>query len=102
MIPLISQHADELAELCRSHHVKRLEVFGSAAVGDFDVEHSDIDFLVEFNESVTGRLFETRFGLNASLESLFNRSVDLVIFANVKNPYFRATVEETLEPVFEE
>ncbi len=35
MIPLISQHADQLAEICRRHHVKRLEVFGSTAVGDF-------------------------------------------------------------------
>ena len=31
MIPLIANHADQLAEICRRHHVKRLEVFGSAA-----------------------------------------------------------------------
>ena len=36
MIPLITQHSDQLAEICRRHHVKRLEVFGSAAVGDFN------------------------------------------------------------------
>ena len=46
-IPLIAQHSDELTELCRRYHVKRLDVFGSAAVGDFNPDTSDIDFLVE-------------------------------------------------------
>ncbi len=101
MIPLISQHADQLAEICRRHCVKRLEVFGSAAVGDFNPEKSDIDFLVEFDEHDDVSLFETRRDLTQALESLFNRSVDLVIFANVENPYFRTSVENTREPIFE-
>ncbi len=101
MIPLISQHADQLAEICRRHCVKRLEVFGSAAVGDFNPEKSDIDFLVEFDEHDDVSLFETRRDLTQALESLFNRSVDLVIFANVENPHFRTSVENTREPIFE-
>ncbi len=101
MIPLISEHSEELAELCRRHHVKRLEVFGSAAAGDFDPERSDIDFLVEFHDSIAGHLYETRIELTKSLEELFDRSVDLVIFANVKNPYFRTSVESTRDPIFE-
>ena len=51
MIPLIADHNHELAELCRRHHVKRLEVFGSAAVGDFNPQTSDIDFLVDFGDA---------------------------------------------------
>ena len=101
MIPLITNHSDELAEICRRHHVKRLEVFGSAAVGDFNPEKSDIDFLVEFDDSDDFSLFQTRRDLTQELESLFNRSVDLVIFANVENPYFRISVESTREPIFE-
>ncbi len=101
MIPLIANHTDELAEICRRHQVKRLEVFGSAAVGDFNTENSDIDFLVEFHESHDISLFKTRRDLTQALESLFNRSVDLVIFANVEDPYFRTSVENTKEPIFE-
>jgi uncharacterized protein len=37
--------------LCRRFHVRRLDVFGSAARGDFDPEHSDVDFIVEFDRS---------------------------------------------------
>ena len=101
MIPLITDNTDELAEICRRHHVKRLEVFGSAAVGDFDPNTSDIDFLVEFDDSDEFLLFQTRRDLTQELESLFNRSVDIVIFANVENPYFRTSVENTREPIFE-
>ena len=101
MIPLITNHTDELAEICRHHHVKRLEVFGSAAVGDFDPNTSDIDFLVEFDDSDEFLLFQTRRDLTEELESLFNRSVDIVILANVENPYFRTSVENTREPIFE-
>ena len=101
MIPLITQHSDDIAEICRRHHVKRLELFGSAAVGDFDPQTSDIDFLVEFDESDDFSLFQTRKDLTQGLESLFNRSVDLVIFANVENPYFWTSVESTREPIFE-
>ena len=101
MIPLITNHSDQLAEICRRHHVKRLEVFGSAAVGDFNPEKSDIDFLVEFDESDDMLLFQTRRDLTQALESLFDRSVDLVILSNVENPYFRNSVENTREPIFE-
>ena len=101
MIPLITQHSDDVAEICRRHHVKRLKLFGSAATGDFNPDTSDIDFLVEFDESDDFSLFQTRRDLTQGLESLFNRSVDLVIFANVENPYFRTSVESTREPIFE-
>jgi predicted nucleotidyltransferase len=33
---------EEIAELCRKHHVRRLSVFGSAARDDFDPQRSDI------------------------------------------------------------
>ena len=38
MIPLITNHSDELDEVCLRHHAKRLDVFGSVAVGDFNPE----------------------------------------------------------------
>ena len=51
MIALIAEKKDRIAEHCRRLNVKRLEVFGSAARGDFDPEKSDIDFLVEFGKN---------------------------------------------------
>ena len=63
MIPLITNHTDELAEICRRHHVKRLDVFGSAAVGDFNPEKSDIDFLVDYQLLPPSQHANAYFGL---------------------------------------
>jgi uncharacterized protein len=50
MTHVIEGRREELAALCRRYRVRRLDVFGSAAAGDFDEESSDVDLLVEFEE----------------------------------------------------
>jgi predicted nucleotidyltransferase len=75
----IELHREELRALCRRFHVRWLDLFGSAARGDFDPEHSDIDFLVEFDRAHPEALsLNTYFGLKESLEALLGRPVDLV------------------------
>src|SRR5271157_2475989 len=49
MIDEILLHLKELRALCRRFHVRRLDLFGSAARGEFVLEWSDVDFLVEFD-----------------------------------------------------
>ena len=51
MIDEIALRRDELRAVCRRFHVRRLDLFGSAARGDFDPERSDVDFLVEFDRA---------------------------------------------------
>ena len=91
----IDVHRAELAELCRSHHVLSLALFGSAARGDFDAQRSDFDFLVEFEELPPVQYADAYFGLLESLERLMGRPVDLVVATAIKNPYFRQSVEQT-------
>src|SRR5262245_18920419 len=74
MIDEITKHRDELEALCRRFHVRRLDLFGSAARDDFDPSRSDLDFLVEFDYGHADALsLRTFFGLRESLESLFGR-----------------------------
>ncbi len=49
MIAEISSHREELQQLCRRFHVRRLDLFGSATGQEFDPARSDLDFLVEFD-----------------------------------------------------
>jgi predicted nucleotidyltransferase len=60
MIDIIEARRDELAALCRKHHIKSLEIFGSAADGTFDCGHSDLDFLVQFLPIAAGRTLQSR------------------------------------------
>jgi uncharacterized protein len=100
MHSLIEQKRSEIARLCRQHHVRRLEVFGSAArASDFDPERSDADFLVEF-EPETNPILEAFFGLKDALERLLHRKVDLVEFGAVRNPYVLASINRAREVVY--
>jgi uncharacterized protein len=102
MIAEISSHRPELEELCRRFHVRRLDLFGSAAGDDFDPGRSDLDFLVEFDPRAPEALsFTTFFDLKEALEALFGRNVDLVEPRAIRNPYFKESVESSRESVFE-
>ena|SRR5437667_3415021 len=88
MKKLIEQHRDEIAALCRQYGVRRLELFGSAARGDFDAQASDLDFMVEFLSDDWKGAADRWFGLQEGLEALFDCKIDLVSIKAAKNPYF--------------
>jgi predicted nucleotidyltransferase len=101
MLFAVEQHLDDLRLLCERHHVRRLDLFGSAAAETgFDPARSDLDFLVEFLPLQPGEHADAYFGLLEGLETLFGRSVDLVMIHAVRNPYFRESVERGRRPVY--
>jgi predicted nucleotidyltransferase len=91
----IGKSRDALAEICRRHRVKRLQLFGSTAAGHDRPDDSDLDFLVEFESVPEGEYADTYFGLREALEHLYGRPVDLVVDSAIRNPYFRESVERT-------
>ncbi len=95
MLTDIERRRADLEALCHRFGVRRLEVFGSAASGTFHDAESDLDFLVEFDPPVGPGIADRFFGLLESLEALFGRPVDLVIGPEIKNPYFRESVDKT-------
>jgi predicted nucleotidyltransferase len=98
---VIERQQTAIAELCRRHHVRRLDLFGSGARGvDFDPRRSDLDFVVEFGATGSGPTLRTFFAPRNELAALFGRPVDLVVLGSVTNPYIRAEVERTREPVY--
>lgn len=63
-------------------------MFGSVT-GDSFNQMSDIDFAVRFSDQIPVEdMADHFFGLNESLESIFNRRVDLVSIPALKNPIF--------------
>jgi len=100
MLPLVESKRPQIDELCRLFHVKRLELFGSAARGGFDPDSSDLDFLVEFAAVAPGDYADAYFSLKEALETLFGRAVDLVTAPSVVNPYLRDSIEATRQPLY--
>ena len=101
MIPLITNHSEQLAEICRRHHVKRLDVFGSAArATDFDPPTGEAEFLVEFDPRRAPMTLEHYFDFRDALRHALDRPVDLLEPQAIRNPYLRAAIEESRELVY--
>jgi len=100
MIELIEDNRHHIATICRKHHVRKLDVFGSAATGEFDAQSSDIDLLVEFNDMEPGTYADHYFGMSEDLESLLERSIDLVVVRAVRNPHFLESLNRTRQQLY--
>jgi hypothetical protein len=103
MHPVVSSRLDALAELCRRFHVRRLDVFGSAARGeDFDPTRSDADFLVEF-EPGTKSDITALLDMEEALQQVIGRPVDLVERQAVeesRNYLRRRQILQEAQPVY--
>jgi len=94
-VSFISAHQAELAAICRTFHVNRLELFGSALGSAFDPARSDLDFVVDFAPLAPADYAAAFFAFKEALERLFGRSVDLIVLSAIRNPYFRRQVEQS-------
>ena len=83
---------EEIALICARLGVRRLELFGSAAVAA--EQPGDLDFLVDLGELSPREYADAYFRLREALSKLFDLPVDLVTPANLGNPYFRQRVEQ--------
>jgi predicted nucleotidyltransferase len=90
MKELLGQYCEHLGNLCAQFDVERLDLFGSAARGDFNPASSDLDFLVAFRRDGQLGAADRYLGLLAALEDLFGRKIDLVDVSAARNPYFMA------------
>jgi uncharacterized protein len=101
MIALVKNNLDAIDALCREYGVLRLELFGSAATGEFDPERSDIDFLIEYPVGYDFGLWLTRyFEFKERLEALLGYPVDLVMVGAMHNPYFSLSVNESRQLLY--
>ena len=95
----LQPHQEAIAALCRHFHVRRLDLFGSAASGHMHAD-SDFDFLVEFDPLPAHGYADTYFGLQEGLQALLHAPVDLVVASAIRNPYFRQSVERSRAPLY--
>ena len=97
MIPDVAERAAELPEICRRHHVARLDVYGKAVTADTLTENDKLSFLVDFQPDLDGVAYaDAYFGLLETLEELFGLHVKLMTtYALATNPYARPIEEAT-------
>ncbi|MGL5080904.1 MAG: nucleotidyltransferase family protein [Microcoleaceae cyanobacterium] len=88
----------QIAEFCQRWHIIEFALFGSVLRDDFRLD-SDIDILVTF--SPDHRLtWDDWTNMQAAIEALFNRKVDLVSKEYLKNPYRRYEILNTCQVIY--
>lgn len=89
---------EKIAELCRTHKVRELSLFGSRARGDHTKE-SDYDFMVDFFPDAKIGLLEFS-EMQIELEELMRSRVDLVTKDGLK-PRIRHRVLSEAQIIYE-
>lgn len=96
---IIDRNKEKLVALCQLHKVKRLFVFGSVMTPQFN-KHSDIDFIVDFEDVDLYNYADNYFDLKTSLENLFKREVDLLEDKAIRKPFFRKSVDSSKQLIY--
>ncbi len=95
MHPLIENSIAEITRLCKTHKVRSLSLFGSAAKGEMH-SSSDLDFLVEFSPDLDVLDYaDNYFSFVESLEKLTGRKIDLLSIKSLKNPVLKQEIYNT-------
>ncbi|HEY9702253.1 MAG TPA: nucleotidyltransferase domain-containing protein [Allocoleopsis sp.] len=92
MNTIIKNHHTQIIQFCQQYGVKKIELFGSGNTDQFDLETSDLDFLIEFKSMSPVEYSRNFFNLKYALQDLFNRSIDLVEIHTINNPYFLKSI----------
>jgi predicted nucleotidyltransferase len=91
----ILKKANDFSALCADHKVKSLYAFGSSTNDKFKPQESDIDLFVEIDDDDPIERGEKLLSLWNSLESFFNRKVDLLTESSLRNPFLRKSIDST-------
>src|SRR5690606_30030406 len=96
----LKRNIDQIRVLCDTNNVKSLFAFGSVTTDHFRPE-SDIDLIVDTEDSDPLSYSDSYFTLKFELERLLKREVDLLEKKAITNPYLKKEIENTKVLVYE-
>ncbi|TVR41394.1 MAG: hypothetical protein EA392_01555 [Cryomorphaceae bacterium] len=97
----LNNHIKQINEACSMNQVKRLFAFGSVTRNELKAE-SDIDFVVEINDSDPISYTDHYFALKEKLEQLLKRPIDLLEEKAIRNPFLRSEIDKTKVMIYGE
>ncbi len=91
---LLNQHINQIKETCSKNRVKSLFAFGSVTRNELN-DMSDIDLLVDIDETDPISYTDHYFDLKEKLELLLKRPIDLLEAKAIRNPFLRDEIDKT-------
>ena len=92
---------EAIKALCEANRVKHLYAFGSVTRDDFDKD-SDIDLIVDFDETDPYLYTDLYFNLKFELEELLQRKIDLLEDRAIQNQTFRQELDSSKVLIYEQ
>jgi predicted nucleotidyltransferase len=90
----IKDHIAQITQLCDTHDVRSLFAFGSIVSGNLNI-NSDIDLVVDIENSDPITYSDNYFDLKSQLENIFARPIDLLESNSIKNPFLKQQINDT-------
>ena len=73
MIQLVEKNKPQIFSICREFGIRNLDLFGSAATGNFDLERSDLDLV--FDSEMKNPYFKS--AVNETREPLYSATLGI-------------------------
>ena len=98
---ILNAHIEQIKEACSVNKVKRLFAFGSVTRNELKAE-SDIDLVVEIEDSDPISYTDHYYRLKEKLEQLLQRPIDLLEAKAIRNPILRSEIDKTKVMIYGE
>nr|WP_294898551.1 nucleotidyltransferase domain-containing protein [uncultured Pedobacter sp.] len=90
----------DITKLCKLHRVKTLHAFGSVLTENYNSK-SDIDLIVDFANIPVEDYTDNYFDFKFSLQEILKKPIDLLEEKAIKNPYFKKSLDQQKQLVYE-
>lgn len=101
MNPIIEENINVIKDICQTHDVDKMWVFGSVCTDKFN-EKSDVDLIITFQPHISiDRYTDNYFNLHDKFQNLFKHPIDLLTDKMLSNPYFIKVMEKTKTLIYE-
>jgi predicted nucleotidyltransferase len=91
---LLTNHIDQIKDICASNKVRTLFAFGSVTNDRFKAD-SDVDMVVDIEETDPLAYSDSYFNVKEQLEAIFKRHVDLLEQKAIRNPFLKQEIDQT-------
>ena len=96
---ILNQHIDQITKLCESNKVSTLYAFGSVTTDAFRLD-SDIDLVVEIDDSDPISYSDKYFNIKFQLEKILNRQIDLLEQKSIRNRFIKDEIDRTKVQIY--
>ncbi len=96
---ILDQHIKQIIRLCELNKVRTLFAFGSITTDKFKPD-SDIDLIVDIDDSDPISYSDKYFNLKFQLEEILKRQIDLLEQKAIRNRFLKSEIDRTKVQIY--